>query len=168
VVEILNLLSLQRFTEKLAEDYLYSNYFVNLGSNTVFVLLEGNLGAGKTTFVKYLAKALKIKEEITSPTFSLISEYQSEKFDLYHLDFYRRIPSYFELLEILENTRSYAKTIICIEWINLIFSREVSTKSIRKIFKQKQNYLYLNFAFEPVSRKRTVEFRIKAGFSLES
>ena len=50
--------------------------------------LDGDLGAGKTQLVKGLAKGLNIKETITSPTFTLVSEYEgSHKLD--HLDFYR-------------------------------------------------------------------------------
>lgn len=53
------------------------------------VLFYGDLGAGKTTFTKGVAKALKIKEPITSPTFTIVNEYHSGKIDLYHFDMYR-------------------------------------------------------------------------------
>ena len=53
------------------------------------VLLTGELGAGKTTFTKGIALALRIKEPVTSPTFTIIKEYKGEKFALYHMDMYR-------------------------------------------------------------------------------
>ena len=53
------------------------------------VLLTGELGAGKTTFTKGIALALRIKEPVTSPPFTIIKEYKGEKFALYHMDMYR-------------------------------------------------------------------------------
>lgn len=53
------------------------------------VLLEGELGAGKTTFTKGLAKALGVTEEVTSPTFTILNVYTSGRLPLYHADMYR-------------------------------------------------------------------------------
>lgn len=53
-------------------------------------LLAGELGVGKTVFVKGMAQALGIRENVVrSPTFSLIHEYPGSPFPLYHMDFYR-------------------------------------------------------------------------------
>lgn len=51
--------------------------------------LEGDLGAGKTTFTKGLAKGLGIKRNVNSPTFTIIKEYSGGKLPLYHMDVYR-------------------------------------------------------------------------------
>lgn len=51
--------------------------------------LQGDLGSGKTMFTKGFAKALEVKEEITSPTFNIIKEYTSGELPLYHMDVYR-------------------------------------------------------------------------------
>ncbi len=53
--------------------------------------LQGDLGAGKTTFVQGLASGLHLKEGyvVSSPTFTWVHEYPCEKFMLYHIDFYR-------------------------------------------------------------------------------
>ena len=54
----------------------------------MIICLNGELGSGKTVFVKGFAKALGIKENITSPTFNLVKEYDGEA-KLYHMDVYR-------------------------------------------------------------------------------
>ncbi|MGF1491554.1 MAG: tRNA (adenosine(37)-N6)-threonylcarbamoyltransferase complex ATPase subunit type 1 TsaE [Microcoleaceae cyanobacterium] len=59
-----------------------------LPSNTV-VLLQGNLGSGKTTLVQGMGRGLGITEPIDSPTFTLINEYHSGRIPLYHIDLYR-------------------------------------------------------------------------------
>ena len=59
-----------------------------LNSHSV-VLLEGPIGAGKTSFVQGIAKGLSIQEDITSPTFALSHHYHSGKIPLIHLDLYR-------------------------------------------------------------------------------
>jgi len=53
------------------------------------LLLNGELGAGKTTFTKGLAKALGVKEEVSSPTFTILNVYESGRLKLNHLDMYR-------------------------------------------------------------------------------
>lgn len=53
------------------------------------ILLDGDLGAGKTTFTKGLAKGLGIDRNIKSPTFTIIREYQDGRIPLYHMDAYR-------------------------------------------------------------------------------
>mgnify|MGYP003472316232 FL=1 len=53
------------------------------------ICLDGELGSGKTVFVKGFAKALGINETITSPTFSLVKEYYEGEMPLFHMDVYR-------------------------------------------------------------------------------
>ena len=55
----------------------------------MIICLNGELGSGKTVFVKGFAKSLGISETITSPTFNLIKEYESGEMPLYHMDVYR-------------------------------------------------------------------------------
>ena len=65
------------------------------------ITLEGDLGAGKTTLTKGIAKALEISDIIKSPTFTIINEYDG-KIPLYHMDFYRIVDDFY--LEELKNT----------------------------------------------------------------
>ena len=53
------------------------------------ICLRGDLGSGKTVFTKGFAQALEVKEEVTSPTFTIIKEYNSGEMPLYHMDVYR-------------------------------------------------------------------------------
>ena len=53
------------------------------------ICLIGELGSGKTVFVKGFAQALGINETITSPTFTIVKEYESGEIPLYHMDVYR-------------------------------------------------------------------------------
>lgn len=53
------------------------------------LLLQGDLGAGKTSFTKGLAKGLGITDYVKSPTFTIIREYQQGRLPLYHMDIYR-------------------------------------------------------------------------------
>ena len=53
------------------------------------LLLKGNLGAGKTTFSKYLVQNLGSTDEVSSPTYSIVNEYHSPKGKICHFDLYR-------------------------------------------------------------------------------
>ncbi|MBD1905207.1 tRNA (adenosine(37)-N6)-threonylcarbamoyltransferase complex ATPase subunit type 1 TsaE [Funiculus sociatus GB2-A5] len=69
---------------------------VNLGrslSAGSTILLEGDLGAGKTTLVQGIGEGLGIIDPIVSPTFTLINEYREGRIPLYHLDLYRLEPT---------------------------------------------------------------------------
>ena len=70
-------------TKKLAQA------FANLLVGGEVILLNGDLGAGKTTFTKFVLQALGVKDNITSPTFTLMHEYKTKKFNIYHFDMYR-------------------------------------------------------------------------------
>lgn len=53
------------------------------------LLLKGNLGAGKTTFTQFLLKNLGSGDEVNSPTYSIVNEYNTPKGKVYHFDLYR-------------------------------------------------------------------------------
>lgn len=62
--------------------------FAKVLNAPAIVLLTGDLGAGKTTFVKEIVAALGCNDLVTSPTFTLLNNYQA-KFPIYHFDMYR-------------------------------------------------------------------------------
>lgn len=81
------------------------------------LLLEGDLGAGKTTFTKGLAKGLGITRNVNSPTFTIIKEYKGGRLPLYHMDVYRLDDS-FEDLGFDEYFEGDGVTVV--EWAHLI------------------------------------------------
>ena len=81
------------------------------------VILRGDLGAGKTTLVKGIAQSLGASaDEVTSPTFTLVHEYQGTRRKLYHLDLYR-LEREEELLALgVEEMESDADALVLVEW----------------------------------------------------
>tara|TARA_Y100000590_G_scaffold404095_1_gene491337 strand:+ start:52 stop:474 length:423 start_codon:yes stop_codon:yes gene_type:complete len=117
---------------------------INLGSNVSqnlsqgdILLLYGDLGSGKTTFVKGILRGLDYKDDVTSPTFTLVNEYNA-KYKVIHIDFYREknvdrwinlgIDEYFDGLNI-----------VIIEWPNLIPSL-LPDNSIKIFFEHISEY----------------------------
>ena len=81
--------------------------------------LDGDLGVGKTIFTKGMAKGLGIEEPVTSPTFTILQEYESGRMPLYHFDVYR-IGDPEEMDEIGYEDYFYGQGICLIEWAGLI------------------------------------------------
>lgn len=63
--------------------------FASLTTDGCFVNLFGEIGAGKTAFVRLVAEALGIKEKVTSPSFTILNEYHTGNIPVYHFDLYR-------------------------------------------------------------------------------
>ena len=122
-LKIKNLSKLKEFTSLLA---------TNLKGNEFF-LLSGDLGAGKTTFVKEIGKFLLIEEAISSPTFTIVQFYQG-KWPVYHFDLYR-INDERELIDLDLDLYLNKEAIIFIEWAEKL-----------KRFRP-QNFLEIDFNF---------------------
>ncbi len=92
-------------------------------NHAIIIGLEGELGSGKTTFVQKFAKALGIKEHITSPTFVILKKYQipSTKYQyVIHIDAYR-LKTGEELNKLgIQELIQDPRNIIMIEWANLV------------------------------------------------
>lgn len=83
------------------------------------VLLDGDLGAGKTHFVKGIAKGLGIDDNVTSPTFTIENVYDTGNLKFHHFDVYR-VNDEEELLDIGFEEAIYSDDISVIEWASLI------------------------------------------------
>ncbi len=80
------------------------------------LLFEGNMGVGKTTLIKEVAKELGVRDIVSSPTFSLVNEYHTQNSDrVYHFDFYR-IEDEEEALDIGVDEYFYSGNWCLIEW----------------------------------------------------
>ena len=90
--------------------------FAKLVTNGCFVNLYGEIGAGKTAFVKLIADALNIKEKVTSPSFVILNEYHSGIIPVYHFDLYRLENE--GIKTILDELREYSdgKKLTFVEW----------------------------------------------------
>ena len=88
------------------------------------MLLEGNLGSGKTTFMQAFGRALGISSTITSPTFTLIDEYTEGRLPLYHIDLYRLEPSQVPSLHLEEYWRGedFLLGVVAIEWASKLLT----------------------------------------------
>ena len=111
-------------TERIASEWLAS---LSGSDEAVVVGLSGHLGAGKTAFVKAVAKALGVAETVTSPTFVIMKIYdtKNETFRrLVHIDAYRlEQPEELEALTF-EKVTADPKNLVMIEWPENVFTRE--------------------------------------------
>ena len=126
-----------------------------------FILLSGNLGVGKTTFVKYIINSLqKINRlrisEVPSPTFNITNEYQIKKTLIKHYDLYR-IKNENELynLGIQENLK---KQITLVEWPELLKKLKIQN-NISLIFKYNKNYTERYLTIISTNKKIMNEFK---------
>ncbi|MCR5642883.1 MAG: tRNA (adenosine(37)-N6)-threonylcarbamoyltransferase complex ATPase subunit type 1 TsaE [Prevotella sp.] len=93
--------------------------FVNeIGSHKVFAFY-GTMGAGKTTFIKAVCEVLGVKDVITSPTFAIVNEYESDNGPIFHFDFYR-IKKLEEVYDMGYEDYFYSGSLCFIEWPELI------------------------------------------------
>ena len=92
--------------------------------------LIGDLGVGKTVFTKGLAAGLGIKEPVSSPTFTILQEYEEGRLPFYHFDVYR-IGDVEELDEIGYEDYFYGDGVCLIEWADLI--REILPEHYKEI-----------------------------------
>ena len=124
-------ISSEETTKELAKDF--SNYLK--GGEIIF--LYGEMGVGKTTFVKHLINQFQINKkiqitEVTSPTFNLLNEYEVNNLVIKHYDLFRlKDKSEITNLDLFDNSQN---TITLIEWPQLI-NKENLIKSIDLIFK---------------------------------
>jgi len=88
---------------------------IAFGGEEKIFLFYGDMGAGKTTFIKSLCESLGTHEPVTSPTFSIVNEYDGEKTKIYHFDFYR-LKNQTEALDLGYEEYFYSGNYCFIEW----------------------------------------------------
>ena len=113
------------------------------------IYLYGEIGVGKTTFVKYLINSLQKKNnlsvtEVISPTFALLNEYQIKQFKINHFDLFRIKSS--KEIENLDLFTDRSSSITLIEWP-------------QKIKKKPKNLIELKFNYQNDYQKRSVEIK---------
>jgi tRNA threonylcarbamoyladenosine biosynthesis protein TsaE len=105
-------------------------------SENLVLLLQGDLGVGKTTFTQQLATQLGVTEIVTSPTYTIVKQYPTnhDRFDeLVHVDLYR-IESEEELQPLrFTDLLKQSRTIMCVEWPERV-SQELFTGAIQLAF----------------------------------
>jgi tRNA threonylcarbamoyladenosine biosynthesis protein TsaE len=84
------------------------------GPEKIFIF-RGDMGAGKTTFIKSLCEELGVKEAVTSPTFAIVNEYRGADVKIYHFDFYR-LKTQTEALDMGAEEYFYSGNYCLIEW----------------------------------------------------
>jgi tRNA threonylcarbamoyladenosine biosynthesis protein TsaE len=106
MIEVKNIGELKNVAQKFCD---------SIGTERIF-LFYGEMGAGKTTFIKEICKVLGIKSEVTSPTFAILNEYPCEKYGfVYHFDFYR-IDKITEIYDIGFEEYLESGSLLFIEW----------------------------------------------------
>lgn len=88
------------------------------GEEKIFIF-EGEMGAGKTTFIKAFCEELGVTDVVSSPTFSIVNEYGAGSQTIYHFDFYR-IKNLQEAYDIGYEEYFYSGNICLIEWPELV------------------------------------------------
>lgn len=120
------------------------------------LLLQGDLGSGKTTLVQSIGEGLGISEAIVSPTFTLIHEYLEGRVPLYHLDLYRLNPAEVNSLhlETYWEGQEVPPGIVAIEWPE-------------RLTHWPQDSLKIHLEAQPGDRGRIAEITPVGHFNLE-
>jgi tRNA threonylcarbamoyladenosine biosynthesis protein TsaE len=125
--------SWQRFCASAEDTIAAGEAFAGVLSQGDIVLLSGTLGAGKTTFVKGVAKGLGVSERVTSPTFTMVREHLCSNDlgieTLHHCDVYR-VESLDEVLDLALGELVEDAAVAVVEWGELaasVFGRDVMT-----------------------------------------
>ena len=96
-----------------------ANQLIQLYGSCNVWLINGEMGAGKTTLIKAICTELGVEDNVTSPTFSIINEYKSTTEPVYHFDFYR-VNTLEEALKAGVEDYFYSGHYCFIEWPEII------------------------------------------------
>lgn len=132
------------FMSKSEKDTIaFASKFASTLKKNSIVVLSGDLGSGKTKFTQGILKYFNLEKEISSPTFTIVNEYNGKDFNIYHFDLYRLsdIDEFYAM-----GGEEYLNSGLCIfEWgemienilpngyIKVSFSRDLDNPDFRKI-----------------------------------
>jgi len=109
-------LTAELFCEDIARLPEIASQVIGLAGESKVWIFEGELGAGKTTLIKELCEQLEVVDNVNSPTFSIVNEYETTNGEtIYHFDFYR-IKSEVEAVDIGVDEYFYSGNYCFIEW----------------------------------------------------
>lgn len=92
-----------------------ASQLIDFAGNEKVFIFKGDMGAGKTTFIKAICEALGVDEGVTSPTFAIVNEYKSIGKKIHHFDFYR-LKTQTEALDMGAEEYFYSGNYCFIEW----------------------------------------------------
>ncbi len=108
------------------------------------LLLNGDLGAGKTTFTKFLLARLGSSDEVSSPTYSIVNEYNTENGKVYHFDLYR-MSSIEEVYDIGIEEYLYNGFLNIVEWADVYLPELYDTPYHQLNIEEKEGKRYVKF-----------------------
>lgn len=130
-----------------------------LDKKGLFVTLTGDIGAGKTQFIRYVLEELKVDKKVTSPSFVILNQYETDLFPVYHFDLYRLEEK--GLNSIVSELREYSKTdcLTFIEWAEFGYN-EIPINALKINVEYDENDLdirYFDFSSEDIENKKFIE-----------
>lgn len=134
---------MEYFVNNLEETKMLAKKVANNLQGREIILLNGDLGAGKTTFTKALFAELGVSEIVTSPTFAFMKEYNA-KFKLSHYDMYR-VEDEDELWELGISDNLYEDGVVVIEWNKFTEfpeDKKIISINIEKIDENKRKFIF--------------------------
>ncbi|MDX5340755.1 MAG: tRNA (adenosine(37)-N6)-threonylcarbamoyltransferase complex ATPase subunit type 1 TsaE [Cyclobacteriaceae bacterium] len=109
-----------KYNYELGEIRTAAQWLIRKAKGDKIWVFQGQMGAGKTTLIKALAEEFGVKDEVSSPTFGIVNEYQAaDSQKIFHFDFYR-IDDPEEVLEIGIEEYFYGGSLCWIEWAEKI------------------------------------------------